>query len=782
MLVTRAILYSYFELGDKPTPQQFQNLIDSLFHKGEDTIKIQDVEGLQAALNEAANSGSPYVEFTEIDTPATSGDLDVSTSSETGDIYVNSFSTTGSLAINADNLTKGRSISYLIEANHNITLDPSIQLLNGTIETNKLLEIVISHRPQDGKRTAVVISEAITDTTAPTLTFSPAESITAASFSIPITTDENGTVRWALFTNETALDSIIASESHVDIDDGTGSITFSDFPITTASGEDHELTGLDPSTAYFIGYYAVDAANNKSTITKVSTSTIANQAPTVSNIVVTANGNGEVGDTFSFSYDFNDPDGHAEGASIVEWYKFESVSPISLGQTGGDYTSQPSDENYTMVVRVTPVDELGLAGTPMYSSFASPVVQPSGGGDVTAPNLSNIGVSSITDSTAVLTVQSNEASDIIIAIYSDEATRNAALYADVLAGTGSVDNTLISTSGGVDETFNISGLSASTNYYFRIFAEDAADNQSVAYDGTFATTAAAGNPVASNVTIHGSKAVGKTLSGNHDYSSPVPNAEGATIYKFYRSDNEAGLNEIEVQSSTTNLYTLVAGDQGKVMRRSVVPVDSEGNVGAEVFSEYTVVIEAAYTEQIVYDFENPGQEFTNQGGNGANSYGTPSAAVFSYIDKIKTYDSNDDVTNGSRVLGGLNLSGADFTIEIDFYAPDGFSDINNQYLIAQNTNVVNSGIEVFVRDSGVIQLNRNGSGFTTSNAVINDAKNKLIISYTHATGDWSLSLNSTVTNNASPLGAVSSSAWVLQRRTNASGFTTFPMFHVKIDY
>lgn len=74
-MTSRAILKTWFETGDKPTQNQFAELIDSLFHRTEDSLEISAITGLQDALdskqpiteaeditpNTWANGGSGYV-------------------------------------------------------------------------------------------------------------------------------------------------------------------------------------------------------------------------------------------------------------------------------------------------------------------------------------------------------------------------------------------------------------------------------------------------------------------------------------------------------------------------------------------------------------------------------------------------------------------------------------------------------------------------------------------------------------------------------------------------
>ena len=53
---SRAELKQWFKRGMYPTESQFADLIDSLFHKGEDTISISHVESLSEVLNRKAES------------------------------------------------------------------------------------------------------------------------------------------------------------------------------------------------------------------------------------------------------------------------------------------------------------------------------------------------------------------------------------------------------------------------------------------------------------------------------------------------------------------------------------------------------------------------------------------------------------------------------------------------------------------------------------------------------------------------------------------------------
>lgn len=84
-------------------------------------------------------------------------------------------------------------------------------------------------------------------------------------------------------------------------------------------------------------------------------------------------------------------------------------------------------------------------------------------------------------------------------------------------------------------------------------------------------------PSATGVTNTGTLREGQTLTGNYTYSDPESNAESGSTFKWYRSDNAAGLNKVAIASATGKTYVLVAGDIGKYISFEVVPRDGSLN-------------------------------------------------------------------------------------------------------------------------------------------------------------------------------------------------------------
>ena len=121
-----------------------------------------------------------------------------------------------------------------------------------------------------------------------------------------------------------------------------------------------------------------------------------------------------------------------------------------------------------------------------------------GGGDTTAPTLSNPAGTATGSTTADGTVDTDEGNGTLYAVVTTSSTNPSA--AQVKAGqdhTGAAasyaDSQAISTTG--TKTFNASGLSPSTAYYFHFMHEDAATNQSSVASSASFTTASAESPL-----------------------------------------------------------------------------------------------------------------------------------------------------------------------------------------------------------------------------------------------------------------------------------------------
>lgn len=83
-------------------------------------------------------------------------------------------------------------------------------------------------------------------------------------------------------------------------------------------------------------------------------------------------------------------------------------------------------------------------------------------------------------------------------------------------------------------------------------------------------------PVASGVavSVSGSLQTGETLTGIYTYSDAENNAEGASVFRWLRSDDASGTNRAAIATSKT--YTVGEDDIGKYLSFEVTPVAAAG--------------------------------------------------------------------------------------------------------------------------------------------------------------------------------------------------------------
>ena len=85
-------------------------------------------------------------------------------------------------------------------------------------------------------------------------------------------------------------------------------------------------------------------------------------------------------------------------------------------------------------------------------------------------------------------------------------------------------------------------------------------------------------PTVSVQDITGTLKVRETLTGHYTYSDANGDLEGISIYKWYRSDDAAGTNKVEILGATAKTYVLQISDLGKYISFEVTPVALTGTL------------------------------------------------------------------------------------------------------------------------------------------------------------------------------------------------------------
>ena len=76
---------------------------------------------------------------------------------------------------------------------------------------------------------------------------------------------------------------------------------------------------------------------------------------------------------------------------------------------------------------------------------------------------------------------------------------------------------------------------------------------------------------------------GATLTGYYSYSDAENDLQGTSIFKWYRADDDAGLNETAISGANGRTYTVTTADNSKYLRFGVTPVAQTGATpGSEV--------------------------------------------------------------------------------------------------------------------------------------------------------------------------------------------------------
>ena len=80
-------------------------------------------------------------------------------------------------------------------------------------------------------------------------------------------------------------------------------------------------------------------------------------------------------------------------------------------------------------------------------------------------------------------------------------------------------------------------------------------------------------PTASNVLISGTAEVGQVLTGSYDYADAENDPQGASTFRWLHTDGEV---DTPIDGATALTYTLVAADEGALIKFEVTPVAQSG--------------------------------------------------------------------------------------------------------------------------------------------------------------------------------------------------------------
>jgi hypothetical protein len=287
-----------------------------------------------------------------------------------------------------------------------------------------------------------------------------------------------------------------ASSSQVNYGTSTGYGSASTLDATLVTAHSVTLTGLAAGTTYDFAVVSANAASQSSTSPNaVVTTTALNAVPPYVGYVA-AWGINNTGATVTWSTDVPATAQLAYGTSSA----LGQLSPLQTAMTashGVILTGLNPGTEYYFVAQST-----GAGGATGYS--AAMTFTTTGTQTNPPPAISNVTVNSITDTTAVVTWTT------------DQATSSQVNYGLSTSYTSSStpDTTLVT-----NHSVTLTGLSAGATYDFDVVSADAAGLSATSTNSTFSTTGTAPPPAISNVSSSGVTSGTATIAWTTDEAS-----------------------------------------------------------------------------------------------------------------------------------------------------------------------------------------------------------------------------------------------------------------------
>jgi len=117
-------------------------------------------------------------------------------------------------------------------------------------------------------------------------------------------------------------------------------------------------------------------------------------------------------------------------------------------------------------------------------------------------------------------------------------------------------------------------------------------------------------PYAYDLSIGGTQLIDEEITGAYTYFDPNGDAEGASIYRWFRSLNENGSDSTVIEGANTQAYTLTADDHAMYVFFEVTPVAATGDpsVGNPVHTKTGLIWYAGIEEpgfEVISIYPNP---------------------------------------------------------------------------------------------------------------------------------------------------------------------------------
>ncbi len=357
------------------------------------------------------------------------------------------------------------------------------------------------------------------------------------------------------------------------------------------------LSGLQTGKTYYYRAKSKDSSNNETVSSEVSFVTISDTTPPVISNIQVIN--------------------LANTSATITWQTDEpSTSQVVYAPFGGSIIYTPIDKNLNSghIVTLTNLTPGTLYSYRVKSKDASANEATSGQNqftttsDTTPPIISNISVSNLTNNSATISWNTNEAS-------------TAQVFYSLNSG-GPYDETALNVNLNTGHTVILTGLSSGFKYYFKVRSKDASNNTATSSENNFTTLSDQTPPIISNIQVSNITSQGATitwitnepatsqviygLSAGQLISSTALNSQlntghsvnlssltGNTTYYFKIKSKDASNNEAisdPAQSFVTVAPPVISNVQVSNITQTTAKISWTTNVNSNSYVEYGLTI------------------------------------------------------------------------------------------------------------------------------------------------------------------------------------------------
>ena len=331
----------------------------------------------------------------------------------------------------------------------------------------------------------------ITEVTPPTLTLNAISNRTTTSADISATSNESGTMYYVVTTSSTTPTNtqVMAGQDST----GTAALKSGNGAAVAATAKTFSVSGLTINTHYYYYFAATDAATNKSSVS------VGDFITDITPPTLSATGSGSVaGTTATISSTSN------EAGTMYYVVTSSSTAPssaqVKAGTDENDAAALKSGSGAAVAATAKSFSLTGLTSETQYYFYfaatdaATNTSNVSGSNfttsDITPPTLSATGSGSVAGTTATISSTSNEAGTMYYVVTSSStAPTNAQVKAGLNnSGTAAIKSGNDTVTANTAKSFNLTGLTSETQYYFYFAATDAATNTSNVSGSNFTTS------------------------------------------------------------------------------------------------------------------------------------------------------------------------------------------------------------------------------------------------------------------------------------------------------